>query len=176
MTKRLPLLAACLLLAAVPLYANDADAAAAKAVEKRGGTVTRDDVDPTHPIVAVNLTAVPVTDAGLKDFAALNALKTLDLTLCIGVMAVGMKQVAALKGLETLNLGYSGITDKGVKRLAMLKGLRTLNLAGTKVSDRGLMELAALKDLRTLILARTPVTDDGVAALQKALPDCKNDR
>jgi hypothetical protein len=51
--------------------------------------------------------------------------------------------------LETLNLGYTKVTDDGLKVLAALTKLRTLNLVGDKV------------------------TDEGVAALQKALPDCK---
>ena len=42
-----------------------------------------------------------------------------------------------------------------------------------KVTDAGLKELTALKELQTLDLTGTQVTDSGVAALQKALPDCK---
>jgi hypothetical protein len=62
------------------------------------------------------------------------------------------------------------------RRVAALGGLRSLNLAGDKVTDEGLKELAALKQLRKLVLTRTKVTDDGVAALEKALPDCKISR
>jgi internalin A len=176
MRKRLLLIAACQLLAAGPVYADDAEDAAAKAIEKLGGAVTRDDADAAHPVVAVILAASPTTDAQLKALAALKAVRTLDLTVCLGVSDEGMKHVAGLKGLETLNLGYTGVTDAGLKRLAGLSGLRTLNLAGDRITDERLKELAALKQLRTLVLVRTQVTDDGVAALQKALPNCKISR
>jgi hypothetical protein len=149
MRTRLALLASGLLLAAGPACAGDAEDAAAKVVEKLGGAVEHDEADPAHPVVAVNLAATPTTDARLKALAALKALKKLDLTVCLGVGDEGMKQVAALKRLETLNICYTGVTDAGLKRMAGLTKLRTLNLTGDKV------------------------TDDGVAALQKALQDCK---
>ena len=50
------------------------------------------------------------------------------------------------------NLSYTGATDAGLKHLEKMKGLLRLNLRGNRV------------------------TADGVAALQKALPDCKIDR
>jgi hypothetical protein len=109
MTKRLTLLAACLLPAADPLYADDAEDAAAKAVEKLGGAVTRDDADPAHPVGAVNLAASPATDARLNALAALKGLTTLDLTVCLSVGDEGMNQVAGLKGLEKLNIAYTGV-------------------------------------------------------------------
>ena len=43
-----------LLLAAVPLYADDAEDQAVKAVETLGGKVIRDDKDPAHPVVEVD--------------------------------------------------------------------------------------------------------------------------
>ena len=153
MRNRLALLAACLLLsAAAPVYAGGAEDAAVKAVEKLGGTVTRDVDDPAHPVVAVSFVGVPVTDRGLRELAPLKHLRTLDLAVCLGVTDAGLKDVAGLKGLEELNLSYTGTTDAGLKRLAGLKGLRKLNLIGDRV------------------------TDDGVADLQKAQPDCKIDR
>jgi internalin A len=165
-----------LLLAAAPLYADDAEDAAVKAVEKLGGKATRDEGDPAHPVVAVNLAGVPVGDGDLKSVAALTRLKTLDLSVCLAVTDAGLKHLTGLKRLEVLNLGYSGVTDAGVKRLAALTELRTLNLAGDSVTDEGLNALAGMTKLRSLILTRTQVTDKGVAELQKALPDCKIDR
>jgi hypothetical protein len=85
MRKRLPVLAACLLPAAASACAGDAEGAAAKAVEKLGGAATRDDADPAHAVVAVNLAASPTTAAHLNAVAALKALKTLDLTVCLDV-------------------------------------------------------------------------------------------
>jgi hypothetical protein len=48
-----------------------------------------------------------------------------------------------------------------------------LNLYGTRVSDAGLKHLAGLSSLKELDLTGTQVTADGVAALHKALPNCK---
>ena len=144
--------AALLLLWAAPLYAGDAEDAAVKAVEKLGGTATRDEDDPAHPVVAVSFVGAPLTDRGLKELAPLKHLRSLDLAVCLGVTDAGLKELGGLNGLEELNLSYTGTTDKGLKRLAALKGLRKLNLIGDRV------------------------TDEGVAELQKALPDCKIDR
>src|SRR5262249_26075551 len=145
MTQRLALLTTCLLLAAGPLYADDAEDTAAKAVEKLGGKVTRDDKDPAHPVGAVSLPGTPVTDAGLKELAAVKALQTLDLSGCPKVTDAGLKQLAALKGLKELHLGGVGVTDAGVKELAVLKDLQTLNLGATGVTDAGLKEVAKCK-------------------------------
>ena len=151
MTIRLALAAAVFV--AAPLYAGEAEDAAVKAVEKLGGSVTRDDQDPAHPVVAEALVASPlVTDSGLKELAAFKGLKALDLPLCLGVTDKGMKHVAALTGLEAQDLGYTQVTDAGLKDLAALKGLKQLDLEGTHA------------------------TDAGVAELQKALADYKIDR
>ena len=95
------------MLAAVPLYADDAEDQAVKTIEKLGGKVVRDDKDPAKPVVAVDLAFTVVTDADLKE-------------------------LPALKGLQTLNLCATKMTDAGLEELAALKGLQTLNLQGTK--------------------------------------------
>ena len=41
----------------------------------------------------------------------------------------GLKDLAALKGLKTLNLALNAVTDAGLKELAALKGLQTLDLS-----------------------------------------------
>jgi hypothetical protein len=114
MTKRLPLLAACLLLAAAPLYANDAEDAAAKTVKRLGGGLTSDETDPARPVVGVDLAGVAVADGDLKTLTALKQLKTLDLSVCLAVTDAGLKHLTALKRLEVLNLGYTGTTDASV--------------------------------------------------------------
>src|SRR5262249_15191187 len=98
MTKYVVLLAAYLLLA-VPLYADDAEAAA-KAVEKLGGKVTLDDKDAARPIVGVDLSFTDLADKGLKDLAALQRLQTLNLG-GTKITAVGLKELAPLKMLQT---------------------------------------------------------------------------
>ena len=177
MSKSLPLLAGLLLLAAPPLFADDAEDKAVQAVMKLGGKVVRDDKDPAHPVVSVDLSLTKATDAGLKELAGLKGLQRLVLDNT-KVTDVGLKELAALKGLQTLDLnGCKGVTDAGLKELADLPGLEDLSLTFCEgVTDAGLKELAGLKGLRKLYLFGTKVTDAGVADLQKALPDCKINR
>jgi internalin A len=130
MTKtRLALSAACLLLAAAaPLFADDAEDKAVQAVEKLGGKVVRDDKDPTKPVVEVDLF--------LRD-------KPSEMT------DAGLKELAALKGLQKLKLGPAMVTDAGLKELAGLKALKSLDLSDCKgVTDVGVKDLQqALPDL-----------------------------
>ena len=128
MPKHSLLCAACVLLAAVPLYADEAEDQAVKAVEKLGGMVIRDDKDPERPVIEVKLYDAKVTDADLKELAALKALRTLD--LCV-----------------------SKVTDANLKELATLKGLQELDLDGTLVTDAGLKELEAIQGYRRWISA-----------------------
>ena len=46
-----------------------------------------------------------MTDAGLKELAALKQLQSLDLIGCNKVTDAGLKELAALKQLQSLNLG-----------------------------------------------------------------------
>jgi hypothetical protein len=65
--RLLPLAGCVLLLAAAPMYADDAEDQAVKAVQKFGGRVVRDDNDPGKHVVEVFLGETGVTDAGLQD-------------------------------------------------------------------------------------------------------------
>ncbi len=73
MTKILPLLAG-LLLAAPSLYADEAEDKVVAVVRKRGGTVQRDDKNPAHPVIRVDLSDAKLTDMDLKELAALEPL------------------------------------------------------------------------------------------------------
>jgi internalin A len=126
-----------LMLAAVPLYADDAEDQAVKAIEKLGGQVVRDDKGPARPVVMVDLGSTKVSDAGLKG-------------------------LAPLKGLRELYLDHTPVTDEGLKELASLRSLQTLGLWNTQVSDAGLKELAPLKELQKLYLDGTQVSDAGL--------------
>ena len=72
--------------------ADDAEDKAVAFVEKLGGEVTRDKKAPGKPVIAVTLSGTEVTDAGLKE-------------------------LAALKNLTTLHLGHTQVTDAGLKEL-----------------------------------------------------------
>ena len=110
------------LIPSAPLSANDCEDKAAAFVEKLGGKVVRDEKLPGKPVIEVNLCDGAVTDAGLKE-------------------------LAALKSLTALNLGHTKVTDPGLKELAPLKNLKILSLFKTKVTDAGLKELAPLENL-----------------------------
>jgi internalin A len=95
--------------------ADDEDKAVSL-VEKLGGKATRDEKAPGKPVVKVNLRGTQVTDAGLKELAALKNLTTLDLNLT-QVTDAGLKELATLKNLTTLELVYTKVTDVGLKEL-----------------------------------------------------------
>src|SRR5262249_46246688 len=91
-----------------------------------------------------------VTDAGLKDFAKMTSLQSLDLTCCNHVTDAGIRELAKLKNLQSLDLTYTQVTDAGLKELVALKNLQSLTLGNTQVTDAGLKELAGLKSLQSL--------------------------
>ena len=64
---RTMLVGAVILLACLSGAARADEASAVNAVEKLGGTVTRDDKLPGKPVIGVNLNNTRVTDAGLKE-------------------------------------------------------------------------------------------------------------
>src|SRR5205807_4570023 len=126
------------------------EASAVKEVEKLGGKVTRDDKLPGKPVIAVNLPATKVTDAGLTELKDLKHLTSLNLNDTEGggkVTDAGLKELKDLKLLTSLSLiNNPEVTDAGLKVLKDLKLLTSLNLAGcTVVTDAGLKEMKDLK-------------------------------
>jgi internalin A len=57
------------------------------------------------------------------------------------VTDAGLKELAALKQLQTLYLRGRSVTDAGLKEMAALKQLQTLCLYNTEVTDAGVAEL-----------------------------------
>ncbi len=152
-----------LVLTAADLRADEAEEKAVQAVEKLGGYVRREKAD-VKPVVAVHLIGERVTDAGLKEVAALKQLQTLIL-INTPVTDAGLKELAALKQLQSLELAGTQVTDAGLKELAALKQLQSLKLCGEQFSDAGVKELAALKQLQSLNLRTDHVTDAGLKEL-----------
>lgn len=107
-----------------------------------------------------------MTDAGLRELAALNDLATLGLS-CPDVTDAGLKELAACKKLKSLDLTDTHVTDAGLRELAALRNLATLDLSGTHVTDAGLKQLAPLKNLSTLNLGSGPLTDAGLKVLRE---------
>jgi hypothetical protein len=134
----------------------------------------RIECDPGGPVVAVSFTyaskkAAPhelVTDATLKELAALTHLKSLTLEFT-QVTDTGLKELAALKQLRSLSIHATPVTDAGMKELLALKQLRALQLHGTRVTEAGLKELTALKDLEVLGLGEAMVTAAGCGSWRR---------
>src|SRR5438309_8637075 len=109
---RTMLVGAVMLLAFLSGAARADEASAVKAVEKLGGTVTRDDKLPGKPVIGVNLAGTQVTDAGLKELKDLKQLTTLYLNNTTVTDAVG-KELKELKELTTLYLNTTNVTEAG---------------------------------------------------------------
>jgi hypothetical protein len=136
-----------LLVTAVVARADDAEDKAVKWVEKVDGRVTRDEKQPSKPVVTVSLNFAKLTDADLKELAAFKNLKTLRLVSVEKLTDGGLKELAPLKTLTELDLTRTKVTDAGMKELAALKNLTTLNLSETQVTDAGMKDLAAVTSL-----------------------------
>ena len=170
------------------LRADEAEGKAVQAIGKLGGLVTRDEKAQGKPVVWVRLDFTQVTDADLKELAALKQLQRLELmgtrvtdaglkdlapltqlqALYLRgteVTGAGLKDLAPLKQLQRLDISLTRVTGAGLKDLAPLKQLQWLDLDGNSVTDAGLKELAALTQLQRLNLSYTKVTDAGVKEL-----------
>jgi Leucine Rich repeat len=152
--------------AALDWLPTESDPVPVTAIEKLGGTITRDEKAKGKPIVGVTFNGTPVTDAVVKELKELKELRTLDLNMT-RVTDAGLKELVELTGLQKLCLGHTPVTDAGLKELKALKGLRTLYLYSTAVTDAGLKELKDLKGLQDLDLTATPVTDAGLKELKE---------
>lgn len=150
-------------------WSADAEAKAVAAVERMGGTVTRDEDRPGKPVVEVHLGFSQAADADLKELAPLKRLQVLALSFT-PVTDAGLKELTALPSLRKLYLNDTCVTDAGMKEVVRLRGLQALYLGGTKVTDAGLKELAALKGLTALKVHSTSVTATGVKELKADLP------
>ena len=117
------------------------------------------------------LRGMPLTylDCGDTQVSDLSPLRGMPLT-CLHCGRAHVSDLSPLKGMPLTFLDCSGT---GVSDLSPLRGmpLAALGCDGTSVSD--LSPLEGCDKLRTLKLQGTKVTAAGVAALQKALPECK---
>ena len=161
---RLPLLV--LLLAASPVFADDA-ATAAK-LRALGGEVTE---------TAGAVTKVVFKDCeklGDAEFQAIGQLKSLKaLTLygkCHGLTDATLAHFAGLTALEELGTDGIQVTDAGLKHLAALPNLRTASFFHIAYPDKGFTgagfaAFKSLPKLERLTVAGTPFNDQGMAAI-----------
>ncbi len=151
------------------------DQPAVKMVEKLGGKVWVDAMQPGKIVVGVRLSFTKVTDAELKELKELKGLQELNLW-GTKVSDVGMKELKELKSLQLLDLNQTNVTDAGLKELKKLTNLQSLNLMYTKVTDAGLKELKELNRLQELNLCYTKVTDVGMLEAVGPQKHCCNGR
>ena len=111
------------------------------------------------------LTKTQITDAGLAHLPGLTGLKHLLLNET-QVTDAGLTNLRGLKNLDLLILNWTKVADSGLVQLESLTELRELRLRGTQVTDAGLKHLRPLTKLESLSLSRLPVTDTGLAQLQ----------
>src|SRR5262249_30185014 len=74
---------------------DEAEAQAARFVEKAGGTITRDPKQKGNPVVVVNLSARKILDEDLNDLAGLTALQALDISFT-PVTDAGLRELSQL--------------------------------------------------------------------------------
>ena len=91
-------------------------------------------------LTSLEMSGVPVTDAGLKHLTGLKKLKNLGLFGCRQVTDAGVKELTKLETLTDLNLGATGLTDVGMKHLTALKNLTFLYKDHTIVTPAGIAE------------------------------------
>ncbi|MGD0040204.1 MAG: hypothetical protein ABSE84_07300 [Isosphaeraceae bacterium] len=118
------------------------------------------------PLRGMPLAVLKCSETRVSD---LSPLKGMPLT-CLWCGATSVADLSPLRGLPiaSLRCDYTQVSD-----LSPLRGMPLTDLACdyTQVSD--LSPLEGCDKLRTLTLQGTKVTAAGVAALQKALPECK---
>jgi hypothetical protein len=90
------------------------------------------------------------------------------------VTDAGLKNLAALPRLQRLLFGGGGheFTRLGDDNLKSLTLIRTM-APGTKVTDDGLEYLVRLTGLQELLLGGTQITEQSVKKLRQALPNCQ---
>ena len=117
-----------------------------------------------------------LSDEALKHIAeGLTKLKSINLSLCLGISDGGLKYLAKMSTLEELNLrSCDNITDVGVSYLAEGGSkVRSLDVAFCdKVGDSALQHISqGLFGLRSLSLSACPVSDEGIVKIAGVLAE-----
>jgi internalin A len=156
----------CCFVAPPIIRADPTEDAVIKAIKQLGGRVDQDGK-------VVNLSSTKVTDAELKELAALKNLTTLDLSDTT-VTGAGKKELAALQNLRILSLcDIEILADEELKQLANIKNLTYLDLNFSKISDTRLMELSAIPGLAHLHVTLTNLSEAGKKAFKQRNPKCE---
>ena len=112
--------------------------------------------------------------ARVRPLASLDALE-IEGTMNRGVTDKLLQQLQGSPLLVRLHLSRQDISESGLRALSTFPKLANLTLSQSSVVDIDIKHLATLNGLATLNLRGTRITPAGVAALKKALPNCKID-
>ena len=106
-----------------------------------------------------------ITDAGIAELKSLqHLLPSLDLS-DTRVTDAGLKELAALQGLQALNLNHTSIGDDGLAELKRLPALKSIELQSTNITDAGAKHLSEFPALESVDLWGTLVTEVGLHEL-----------
>src|SRR5262245_6023642 len=154
------------------IHSGESESEALAALTPFGAVATNDRSQPGSPIVRLVFppnTPKKMSDDDLVHLQGLPRLRSLDLG-AQPLTDAGLKQIAALTDLQELNLNWNKVTPAGVISLVKSRpGLQRLELSGVSMRDDDVAALKVLTDLRHLGLRRTLITDGGLAHL-KAFP------
>ncbi len=107
----------------------------------------------------------PITDAGLAHLKGLTQLIKLDVS-GVPITDAGIGALADLPHLSLLTLNRTKVKGSGLARLKSLPTLSVLYLDGTELTDEGLGSLAGAVDLQMLSVSHVPLTSKSLQALQ----------
>ena len=137
-----------------------------KALTCRGGSFRKGKLSDLSPLKGMMLTKLHFSDSQVFD---LSPLVGMPLTY-LRCNFTQVPDLSPLKGMQLTTLYCANIPNSDLSPLQKMP-LKYLNCEDTKVAD--LSPLYDCKDLKALLANKTKVTPGGVAALQKALPNCK---
>jgi eukaryotic-like serine/threonine-protein kinase len=120
-----------------------------------------------------NLVGTAITDEGLKPFA--NHTGIVSVGFPPGSTGETLKIFQHCEKMNHFGIADTAVTDAGLAQVSewwpALESVWMLN--AKRIGDPGLVHLQKCKKLRSAMLKGTKVTAAGVAALAKALPECR---
>ncbi len=135
------------------------EASAIARIHELGGSITRDETRPGHPVRFVTFEGERFTDAdlalltGMKDLSILNLRNT-------RVTGAGLDRLNGLTTLTGLTLWTAKLDDDFAENLSRLTNITMLNMMQCKISGRGLDRLTRMNRLRSLLMIDVTITGE----------------
>ncbi len=137
-----------------------------KALQCDGSGSGKGTLSDLSPLQGMTLSMLACTNTQVSDLSSLQGMP-------LGSLYCSSTAIASLSSLQGMKLSLLSCSSTQVSDLLPLRGmpLTTLKCSNAPVSD--LSPLHDCKSLKSLLVNNTKVTAASVAALQKALPNCK---